>query len=60
MGVSHLLVAIGVGLALGGSVMASLAYAVVEPLANAVAHYFFDLWWHARQHRAAAPVAQPA
>ena len=48
MGAAHLVVAIGVGLLLGGSFIAMTAYAIVEPLANAVAHYFFDLWWHER------------
>jgi uncharacterized membrane protein len=38
-------VAMGVGLALGGSWIAATAYAVLEPLANAVAYYFFDRWW---------------
>ena len=52
LGASHLVVAVGVGLALGGSVVAMTAYAVVEPLANAVAHYFFDLWWHGRGEQA--------
>lgn len=46
MAVSHLVVAMGVGYALTGSWIAASAYAVVEPLANAVAHYFFDRWWH--------------
>lgn len=48
LGVSHLLVAVGVGLLLGGSWIAMTAYAVVEPLANAVAHYFFARWWDRR------------
>lgn len=48
LGVSHFVVAIGVGYALSGSWIAATAYAVVEPLANAVAHYFFDRWWHRR------------
>lgn len=48
LGVAHLLVAIGVGLLLGGSWIAVTAYAVVEPLANAVAHYFFSGWWDRR------------
>lgn len=51
MGVSHLVVAIGVGVALGGNFVLMTAYAVIEPLANAVAHYFFDLWWHGRAAR---------
>jgi uncharacterized membrane protein len=46
---SHLAVAMAVGYALSGSWMAATAYAVVEPLANAVAHYFFDRWWHRAQ-----------
>jgi uncharacterized membrane protein len=48
LGVSHLVVAIGVGLLLGGSWIAATAYAIVEPLANAVAHYFFERWWERR------------
>ena len=58
LGVSHLFVALGVGLALGGSFAAMAAYAVIEPLANAVAHYFFDLWWQGRGE--GAPVPQGA
>lgn len=57
LGLSHLVVAIGVGYALTGSWAAAGAYAVVEPLANAVAHYFFERWWHRREaasRRAAA------
>jgi uncharacterized membrane protein len=49
LGVSHLVVAVGVGYALTGSWVVAGAYAVVEPLANAVAHYFFDGWWRRRQ-----------
>ncbi|MCC2676207.1 MAG: hypothetical protein K0R58_3154, partial [Ramlibacter sp.] len=48
LGASHLVVAIGVGLLLGGSWIAATAYAIVEPLANAVAHYFFERWWERR------------
>jgi uncharacterized membrane protein len=55
LGLSHLVVAIGVGYALTGSWVAAGAYAVVEPLANAAAHYFFDRWWQRR--RQAAPPA---
>jgi uncharacterized membrane protein len=53
LGGSHLVVAIGMGFALTGSWVAATGYALVEPLANAVAHYFFDRWWHRRA--AAAP-----
>jgi uncharacterized membrane protein len=48
---SHLVVAIGVGWALTGSLVAAGAYALVEPLANAVAHHFFSRWWDARPIR---------
>ena len=53
---SHLLVAVAVGWALTGSLVAAGAYAVVEPLANAVAHHFFSRWWERR----GAPRALPA
>ncbi|MBE7366065.1 DUF2061 domain-containing protein [Ramlibacter pallidus] len=55
LGVSHFVVAVAVGFALTGSWVAAGAYAVVEPLANAVAHYFFDRWWEGRGE--AAPLA---
>jgi uncharacterized membrane protein len=55
LGVSHLVVAMGVGYALSGSWLAATAYAIVEPLVNAIAHYFFDGWWHRRHH--AGPLA---
>jgi len=54
---SHLVVAMAVGYALSGSWIAAGAYAVVEPLANAVAHYFFDRWWHRAQPAAPARTA---
>ena len=57
LGASHLVVAVGVGWALTGSWIAATLYAVVEPLANAVAHYFFDGWW---ERRRAAVAALPA
>ncbi|HYE39623.1 MAG TPA: DUF2061 domain-containing protein [Ramlibacter sp.] len=53
LAVSHFVVAVAVGYALSGSWVAAGAYAIVEPLANAVAHYFFDRWWQ-RRRRAAA------
>jgi uncharacterized membrane protein len=49
LALSHFVVAVGVGWALTGSWIAAGAYAVVEPLANAVAHYFFDRWWERRR-----------
>lgn len=48
LGVSHFVVAMGVGFALSGSWVAAGAYAVLEPLANAVAYFFFDRWWERR------------
>ena len=48
LGASHLVVAMGVGYALSGSWLAASAYAIVEPLVNAIAHYFFDGWWQRR------------
>lgn len=55
LGVSHFIVAMGVGWALTGSLVVATAYALIEPAANAVAHYFFEQWWDRR-----APQAQPA
>lgn len=55
LGASHLVVAIGVGFALTGSWIAASAYAVVEPLANAVAHYFFEGWWQRRNRSPEVP-----
>lgn len=63
LGISHLVVAIGVGLLLGGSWIAATAYAIVEPLANAVAHYFFSRWWDRRtaiEQRGRTPALQAA
>ena len=53
---SHLLIAITCAWWLSGSLFVATAYALVEPLANAVAHYFFDRWWRARGH-SSRPVA---
>jgi len=54
---SHLVVAIAVGWALTGSWIAASAYAIVEPLANAVAHHFFSRWRERRAGVAAAVAA---
>lgn len=54
---SHLVVAIAVGWALTGSWIAASAYAIVEPLANAVAHHFFSRWWERGPTLAAAAAA---
>lgn len=53
-GVMHLGIAFSVSYALTGSWSIAGAITVVEPVANTVAHYFFDRWW-ARRHPAGAP-----
>jgi uncharacterized membrane protein len=57
LGASHFVVAIAVGFALTGSWVAAGAYAVLEPLANAVAHFFFDRWWERRRDEEEAMAA---
>lgn len=47
-GVVHLGISFGIGWALTGSVAIAGAITLVEPLANTVAHYFFDRWWARR------------
>lgn len=49
LAVSHLVVAVSCAWWLSGSLFVATAYAFVEPMANAVAHYFFDSWWRARR-----------
>jgi uncharacterized membrane protein len=46
IGVAHLFVAVGLTRMLTGSFAAAWAYALIEPAANAVAHYYFERWWH--------------
>jgi len=46
LGVAHLAVAVALAKLVTGSFAAAWAYALIEPAANAVAHYFFDRWWH--------------
>jgi uncharacterized membrane protein len=53
IGVAHLVVAVGLTRMLTGSFAAAWAYALIEPAANAVAHYYFERWWH----RPPAPTA---
>lgn len=47
-GVLHLGIAFTVGYALTGSVAVAGAITLVEPVANTIAHYFFDRWWESR------------
>lgn len=44
-GAIHLLIAVSVGWLLTGSFVLASTLAIVEPLVNTVAHYFFDRWW---------------
>jgi uncharacterized membrane protein len=52
-GVVHLVVAFTVGYALTGSIAIAGAITLVEPVANTVAHFFFDRWWTRREQRRA-------
>lgn len=44
-GVIHIGIAFGVSYVLTGSVAIAGAITLIEPLANTVAHYFFDRFW---------------
>ncbi len=55
-GVMHLGIAFSLGYALTGSITIAGTLTLVEPLANTVAHYFFDRWWARREQ---CPQAQP-
>ena len=59
-GVMHLGIAFSLGYALTGSVTIAGTLTLVEPLANTVAHYFFDRWWTARAQRRALAAQSPA
>lgn len=47
-GVMHLGIAFTLSYALTGSIAIAGAITLIEPLANTVAHYFFDRWWERR------------
>jgi uncharacterized membrane protein len=51
-GVLHLGIAFSVAYALTGSVSIAGAITFVEPVANTIAHYFFDRWWDRPSARA--------
>jgi uncharacterized membrane protein len=59
-GVMHLGIAFSVAYAFTGSITIAGAMTVVEPLANTVAHYFFDRWWERRKSARGAKAAVPA
>ncbi|MCW5635651.1 MAG: DUF2061 domain-containing protein [Rubrivivax sp.] len=50
-GVIHLGVSFAIGFAVTGSVAIAGAITLIEPVANTVAHYFFDRWWARRSAR---------
>ena len=52
-GALHVVIAFSVGYAFTGSFAIAGAMTLVEPLANTVAHYFFDGWWTRREARLA-------
>lgn len=56
-GVMHVGIAFTIGYALTGSVAIAGAITLVEPVANTVAHYFFDRWWESRAKARLAGVA---
>jgi len=56
-GVLHLGIAFSVSYALTGDLAIAGAVTVVEPVANTVAHYFFDRWWDGRSRPLPAGVA---
>ncbi|MBX3599176.1 MAG: DUF2061 domain-containing protein [Rubrivivax sp.] len=57
-GVMHLGIAFGISFALTGDIAIAGAITFLEPVANTVAHYFFDRWWTRRHAAAAAPAGQ--
>ena len=55
-GLAHLVIAVSLGWLLTGSFVLASAYALVEPLANTVAHFGFERWW-ARRTTGVRPAA---
>tara|TARA_R110001599_G_scaffold12184_1_gene57233 strand:+ start:451 stop:915 length:465 start_codon:yes stop_codon:yes gene_type:complete len=56
VGVAHFVVAVMLVRLFTGSFVSAWLYALIEPAANGVAHYFFERWWH----RGQAPLAPSA
>lgn len=46
IGIAHLVVAVSLARLLTGSFVTAWTFALIEPMANAVAHYAFERWWH--------------
>ena len=57
-GVMHLGIAFTVSYLLTGSVAIAGAITLVEPVANTVAHYFFDRWWRGRARDRPGPASR--
>jgi uncharacterized membrane protein len=51
-GVLHVGISFTIGYLLTGSIAIAGAITLIEPVANTIAHYFFDRWWD-RRHEAA-------
>lgn len=60
VGLAHFVVAVALARLLTGSFVSAWAYAVIEPAANAVAHYFFERWWHRVPSAGGAHAHRPA
>lgn len=52
VGAAHMVVALLLARLFTGSFASAWLYAVLEPTANAVAHYYFERWWHRASVRA--------
>jgi uncharacterized membrane protein len=50
-GALHLGIAFSLSFALTGNLAIAGAITLVEPVANTVAHYFFERWWSRREAR---------
>jgi uncharacterized membrane protein len=57
-GLLHLLIAVTVGWLITGSFVLASALAIVEPLVNTVAHYFFDRWWDRAPDGGGSPIGR--
>jgi uncharacterized membrane protein len=47
-----------VGWLITGSFVLASALAIVEPLVNTVAHYFFDRWWDRAPDGGGSPIGR--
>ncbi|MBK1687484.1 DUF2061 domain-containing protein [Rubrivivax gelatinosus] len=56
-GVLHVGISFTIGYLLTGSIAIAGAITLIEPVANTIAHYFFDRWWDRRREAARVSVA---